>query len=165
MTTRLAGLSLHAPDFVIDEVMISLRAPAPVAGDPRLLQKQTPIRPSLIAHRRHTGNAAPLELLASEVVAELVSSITGLSALTTESLSFADDVVGMLIGFDFPAAEVGTARQFHALRLDDGVLTTLTLTIDALTLNDSGKASWLKILTSTTISSSLEGLHRTGASS
>lgn len=164
MTTRLAGLSLHAPDFVIDEVMISLRAPAPVAGDPRLLQKQTPIRPSLIAHRRHTGTVATLELLAGEVVAELVSSIIGLSALTNESFTYADGAVGIIIGFDFAAAEVGTARQYHALRLDDGVLTTLTLTIDALTLTDSGKASWLKILSSTTIGSSLQGLH-TGASS
>ncbi len=156
MTTRLAGLSLTAPDFVIDEVMISMRAPAPVAGDSRLLNKQTAIRPSLIAHRRTTGAVATLEMLTGEVVAELVSSITGLSALTTETFSYVDGAVGVIVGFDFAAAEVGTARQYHALRLDDGVLTTLTLTIDGLTLTDSGKTAWLKILSSTSITSSLE---------
>lgn len=149
--TRVAGVSIVAPDFTVDEVVCSLRAPAPVVGDPRVLQKQTAIRPSLIVHRRATGAVASLEILTGEVVAELVSSITGLSALTTESMAFVDDCVGTLIGFDFPAAEVGTARQYHALRLDSGVLTTLTLTIDALTLNEAGKAAWLTILASTTL--------------
>lgn len=151
MSISAAGLRLVAPDFVVDEVMISLRAPAPVAADPRVLRKQTAIRPSLIAHRRSVGSVATLELLTGEVVAELVSSIAGLSALTSESFSYDDAAIGTLVGFDFPAAEVGTARQYHALRLDDGVLTTLTLTIDALTLNDAGKAAWLKILSSTRI--------------
>lgn len=152
--TRVAGVSIVAPDFTVDEVVCSLRAPAPVAADPRVLQKQTAIRPSLIVHRRATGVVASLEILAGEVVAELVSSITGLSALTSEAMTFVDGSAGMLIGFDFPAAEVGTARQYHALRLDHGVLTTLTLTIDALTLNDAGKAAWLKILSSTTLDGS-----------
>ena len=111
------------------------------------MQKQTPIRPSFIVHRREVGDTA-LELLAGEVTAELVASIGGLSALTTETLAYADGARGFIVSFDFAAAEVGTARQYHALRKDGGVLTTLTLTIDKLSLNDATKQKWLALLSS-----------------
>ncbi|HMQ73811.1 MAG TPA: ABC transporter permease, partial [Rubrivivax sp.] len=66
-----------------------------------------------------------------EVPAELVSSVAGLSGLTTEAFAFKDGAPGMIVSFDFGAPEVGTARQYHALRNDGRVLTTLTLTVDA----------------------------------
>ncbi len=144
-----AGLKLDTPpDFVVDQAMISFRAPAPTALEPRLLQKQTTIRPSLIVHRRDVGEAATLPILAGEITAELVSSITGLSALTSEAFAYADGAAGILIGFDFGADEVGTARQYHAIRKDGRILTTLTLTIDKLTLNDATKSKWLTLLSS-----------------
>jgi hypothetical protein len=144
-----AGLRLDPPeDFVIDQTMISFRAPAPTAGDPRVLQKQTAIRPSLIVHRRDVGAMAPLEILAGEVTAELVSTVSGLSGLSSEAFTFADGAVGIIISFDFAAPEVGTARQYHALRKDNAVLTTLTLTIDKLTLNEATKSRWLALFAS-----------------
>lgn len=146
---RFAGLAIDTPaDFTVDQAMISFRAPPPTAIEPRLLQKQTPIRPSLIVHRRDVGDAASLPVLAGEITAELVSSISGLSALTTESFAYADGAPGILVGFDFGADEVGTARQYHALRKDERILTTLTLTIDKLTLNEPTKTKWLKLLSS-----------------
>jgi hypothetical protein len=144
-----AGLTLDTPsDFIIDQTMVSFRAPPPTGGDPRVLQRQTAISPSLIVHRRFVGNEAALEILAGEVTAELVTSIDGLSALTTEAFSFADGAPGLLVGFDFGAEEVGTARQYHAMRKDGAVLTTMTLTIDKLTLNDAQKTRWLQVLAS-----------------
>jgi hypothetical protein len=144
-----AGLKLDTPnDFVIDQAMISFRAPAPTTGDPRVLHKQTPIRPSLIVHRRDAGAESDIGILAGEITAELVTSVPGLSALTTESFSFVDGAPGILVGFDFGAPEVGTARQYHALRVDGPILTTLTLTIDKLTLNEPTKAKWLGVLAS-----------------
>lgn len=146
---RHAGLAIDTPpDFVVDQAMISFRAPAPTALEPRLLQKQTAIRPSLIVHRRDVGEAATLPVLAGEITAELVSSITGLSALTSETFAYADGAPGILIGFDFGADEVGTARQYHAIRKDERILTTLTLTIDKLTLNEATKTKWLALLSS-----------------
>jgi hypothetical protein len=136
------------PGFVVDQAMVSFRAPAPTAPEPRVLQKQTAIRPSLIVHRRDVGPDATLGVLAGEITAELVTSITGLSALTTESFAYADGAPGVIVGFDFGAEEVGTARQFHALRVDGRVLTTLTLTVDRLTLNDATKAKWIGVLAS-----------------
>jgi len=147
--TAHAGLTLDTPkDFVVDQTMISYRGPAPTAGDPRVLQKQTTIRPSLIVHRKDVGDLATLEILTGEVTAELVSSVAGLSGLTTEAFTFKDGAAGMIVSFDFGAAEVGTARQYHALRKDGRVLTTLTLTVDKLTLNDEGRARWLALFAS-----------------
>jgi hypothetical protein len=135
------------PEFTVDQTMVSLRAPPPTAGEPRVLQKQTAVRPSFIVHRRDVGDTA-LEVLMGEVTAELVSSIGGLTALTTEGLTFADGAPGLVVSFDFGAPEVGTARQYHALRKDGGVLSTLTLTVDKLSLNDPTKQKWLTMLAS-----------------
>jgi hypothetical protein len=145
-----AGLALDLPpDLVADQAMFSLRAPPPTTGDPRVLHKQTTIRTSLIVHRKEVGDAS-LEVLTGEVTAELVSTVGGLSDLVTEAFLYQDGAPGFLVGFDFAMPEVGTARQFHALRKDAGVLTTLTLTLDKLRLTDEAKAHWLKVLASAT---------------
>lgn len=148
MTMKHGGLRFEAPaEFAIDQTMISLRAPPPTAGDPRVMQKQTSIRPSFIVHRREVGETS-LEVLTGEVTAELVSSIGGLSELASESFTYADGATGFIISFDFAAPEVFSARQYHALRKDGGVLTTMTLTVDKLSLNDATKAKWLALLSS-----------------
>ena len=145
---RHGGLRFDPPaDFTIDQTMVSLRAPPPTSGDPRVMQRQTAIRPSLIVHRRDVGDTA-LEVLAGEVTAELVASIGGLTGLSTESFAFTDGATGLIVGFDFAAAEVMSARQFHALRKDGPLLTTLTLTVDKLSLNEAGRAKWLTMLSS-----------------
>jgi hypothetical protein len=142
------GLKLNPPEgFVVDQTMVSFRAPPPVTGDPRVLQKQTAIRPSLIVHRRDVGDV-DLGILAGEVTAELVQSVSGLSGLTSEGLAFDDGNQGIIISFDFGSAEVGTARQYHALRKDGPILTTMTLTLDKMTLNDATRAKWLALFTS-----------------
>jgi hypothetical protein len=146
---QIAGLTIDVPaDLTPDQAMLSLRAPSPARPDPRVLQKQTSIRTSFIVHRRDVGAAAELGVLAGEVMAEFATSIAGLSALTTESLSFIDGAPGIIVSFDFGAVEVGTARQFHALRKDGSVLSTLTLTVDKLTLNEEKKAHWFSVLSS-----------------
>lgn len=148
----LAGLSLTPPpDFVVDQTMITWRAPAPTQGDPRFLHKQAAIRPNLIIHRREVGANVPLEVLAGEVTAELVSSVPGLGALTSESFTFADGTLGIIIGFDFSAATLGSARQYHVLRKDGGVFTTMTLTLDKLTLNDAARARWMTFFASAAV--------------
>lgn len=144
-----AGLRLDPPpDFVVDQVMFSFKGQPAAAGDPRVLQKQTAIRPSLIVHRRDVGEHAALEVLAGEVTAELVTSVPGLSELASEEMRFADGAAGMMVSFSFALEEVGTARQYHALRKDGGVLTTLTLTVDKLALTDTVKERWLSVLAS-----------------
>lgn len=145
---RFDGLELTPPpDFQVEEASLSLRA-APGATDPRLLQKQIPIRANLIVHRRRVSAASTLSLLVAEVTAELASTVVGIRGLATEDIVFDDGQKGVVVGFEFPMKEVAAVRQFHALRLDDGIFTNLTLTVDGMTLNDAAKKRWWAVLTS-----------------
>ncbi|MBI4816578.1 MAG: hypothetical protein HY791_09980 [Deltaproteobacteria bacterium] len=145
---RFDGLELSAPDdFVVEETTIALRAP-PGPTESRILQKQFPIRPNLIMNRKRVGLGATLALLTAEVTAELASTIIGLRALATDEIRFDDGCEGIIVSFEFPMREVASVRQFHALRLDDGIFTDVTLTVDGMTLNEAAKAKWLTVLSS-----------------
>lgn len=148
---RFQGLEISPPDdFAVEESSLTLRAP-PGETESRLLQKQLPIRANLIVNRRHVGPEAPLAILTAEVTAELASSVEGLKDLKTESFTFVDNVEGMLVSFRFDFREAAAVRQFHALRLDDGVFTNLTLTVDGLKLDDRTKAAHMATLASARI--------------
>ena len=133
------GLTYDAPaGFEPVEVMVTLKGPAvDDLKDPRALQKQYPIRPNLILHRREVRPGATVDMLCGEVCAELVSSISGLSNLLTGPFEFSDKSEGMLVTFDFPAGKAATVRQFQAMRLDGDSFTTATLTVDASTWSDA----------------------------
>lgn len=148
MTETLRGLRFDPPaGFVADEAMLSLRAPPSTLVDPRARQKQFPIRANLLVHRRVVGDQGDLEIYAGEITAELVNSVVGIKELTTERFAFDDGAPGLVVGFDFPAPEAATVRQYQALRLDDGVLTVLTLTVDGARL-DQERDSWMACLRS-----------------
>ena len=53
--------------MMLEQSMFALRAPPSAAVDARLLQKQTPIRTSLIVHRRDVGPMATLEVLGKKM--------------------------------------------------------------------------------------------------
>lgn len=148
--TDIHGLKLDLlPDFSVDEVMVSMRGPSVQdLKDPRMLQKQLPVRPSLIVHRRIVGTAAALDMLVGEICAELIGSIQGMENLRTEPFAFDDGAAGTLIVFDFPVS-MARVRQFQVARLDGGALTTLTLTVDAVTLTDKLRETYFKALAST----------------
>jgi hypothetical protein len=136
------------PDFTVDEVMVTLRGPAmDHLKEPRLLQKQHPVRPNLIIHRRAVGEGALLDLLCGEICAELVNSIDGMQNLASEPFVFADGCAGFLVTFDFPVRQA-TVRQFQTMRLDAAILTTLTMTVEATSFNDQAKAAVFKALAS-----------------
>lgn len=149
--TDIHGLNLDLPaDFTVDEVMVSLRgASVSDLKDPRMLQKQHPVRPSLIVHRRHVGTEAALDLLCAEICAELINSVDGMQDLRTEPFAFDDGAQGSVVIFDFPARHGARVRQFQAARLDGPMFTTLTLTVDAVTLTDKLKETYFKSLAST----------------
>lgn len=150
MSSSVHGLPFAPPEgWAVTEVMVQLKGP-PVdeLKDPRMMQSQYPLRPNLIVHRRQIPTGADLDMVAAEICAELVHSIEGMRDLSTNELAFADGHAGRVVQFDFPAGKAATVRQFQALRLDDDVLTTLTLTVDATTLNDERKDSYFQSLAS-----------------
>ncbi len=136
------------PQFELSEVMVSFRGPD-TAGlkEPRAMQRQFPIRPNLIMHRRPAPDAN-LEMLTAEMCAELLTTIDGIKDLSTEALTFADGAEGSLVSFDFPAGKAMTVRQYQAVRVDEGQLSTLTLTLDSSTLNETSWATYQKTLAS-----------------
>ena len=147
---QLHGLEFQLPEaYQPSETMITLRADAPDPGLP-VMGRQLKVNPNLIIHRRPAPKDRAVEMIAGEMMAEMAASIADMENLTTEAFDFRDNVPGIIIGFDFGAGQHARLRQFHALRVDDGTLTTSTLTVDAQTLNDSNKAEYLAILASPT---------------
>lgn len=150
MADQVHGLPFVPPEgFLVSEVMVSLKAaPRTDLKDPRVLQPQHSIRPNLIVHRREIPAGANVDMVCGEICAELVNSIEGMKNLATERFSFLDGASGRVVSFDFPAGKAATVRQYQALRLDDCVLTTLTLTVDATTLTHDVKERYLTSLAS-----------------
>ncbi len=147
MTQNVPGFRFAPPaGFEAQEWMVTLSGPAVEdLKDPRMLQKQHPVRPNLILHRRTVGASPSLDLLCGEVCAELLSGVEGMQNLNTAPFPFEDGVQGRLVSFDF-GVKLGAVRQFQAMRLDGAVFTTLTLTVDAATLSDRTRDGYLKSL-------------------
>ena len=151
MPQTIHGITFEPPpEFVTEEVMMSMRAPPqPDLKVPLATQRQLAVRPNLIVHRKTVSPDATLELLTGEICAELMTSIGEMQNLTTERFAFDDGTPGIIIAFDFIAPQLATIRQFQAVRLDrGGSLTTLTLTVDLSKLNEAAKLTYLKCLSS-----------------
>lgn len=98
---------------------------------PRRSRRSGPlaIRPNLIVNRRRVNAEAGLAELAGETVAKLFESIPGVSGVDTNEIQFKDGAAGVLLEFSFPASGY-TVVQMHAMRIDDGVLTTMALSTE-----------------------------------
>ncbi len=143
------GIEISVPlGFQVEESSLTLRAPQGVV-EARVLNKQTPIRANLIVNRRLVGPESTIVSLSAEVTAELQAAVNDLEDLSAEPFTFDDGTVGSLVSFRFPFHEAAQIRQFHALRLDAGTFTTLTLTVDGLKLDDQTKSNYLRGLSAT----------------
>lgn len=148
-TNVLDGMSFEPPaGFERVETMLSWRAAVKQElRDPRLVQgilnKQSSIQPNLIAHQRKAKANASLEQIVGEACAEFVRSMVNLQNIKRVDFRFDDQNEGFLVTFDLPATSSQTLRQFHVFRLDGGILTSMTLTTDALTLTEEQTQSYL----------------------
>jgi hypothetical protein len=160
---RIDGITFEPPaGFEPSETLITLTLPAPAAPPapgPRA------VRPNLIVQSRAARPGAEIGLLAGEYMAELGQSVGGMKDLTSVPFEFDDGTTGVLLAYDFPMAPPGAAhaaggappkpaaagggmRQYHALRLDEGRLTTMTLTVGTADLTPALGESYLKALAS-----------------
>jgi hypothetical protein len=151
--TVLNGLRFDPPgDFQPDEAILSLSAPMPALKAPLAVQKQLLVRPNLIVHRRLVSASASVPMLCGEICAELAAAMPTMENLATAEISFKDGARGMLVSFDFAAGAANAkVRQFQALRLDGPLFSTLTLSVDATTLNDELTKHWLSVLASASL--------------
>lgn len=143
------GLTIEPPEgFELEESMLALRKSSDALNEPRARQPQQVVRPNLLIRRRPARTGATLEQLAGEMCGELVKSLPGLDDLETAVFKFTDGHEGLMVAYDFAATEATLLRQYHALRLDEGTLTTLTLTCDARALSEELRDRWFASLAS-----------------
>lgn len=146
------GMHVRPPsEFELVETMLSLRAPVQEElRDPRLVQgilnKSQSVQPNLIVHRRAASKDASVEELAGEAFAELVRSMVKLENVEKSTFVFQDEAEGVLIFFELAPTPSSRLAQFHVFRLDDGMLTTLTMTVDSHCLTEERKNRYLQSL-------------------
>lgn len=150
MLVAIDGLEIQTPEgFEREETMVSFRAPEPPnLRDPRALQRQLITRPNLVVHRKKVAPGSDLADLAAQTSRELTESIAGILGMNMAELTFADGVPGVLLNYDFPATKAFTLRQYHAIRLDGGVATTLTLTTVAAEVSEKQQNAYVETLRS-----------------
>jgi hypothetical protein len=90
---------------------------------------------------------------------ELRRSIPGISGIDCVDARFADGRDGVILGYSFPAPRVGGVIlcQLQAARLDDGVLSTLTLTTTLAQLTESRRDQFIRILASARVGAAAVG--------
>jgi hypothetical protein len=166
---RIDGIIFEPPSgFEPSETLITLTTPAPAptpAAEPAAAEgaprRPRAVRPNLILQSRLARPGAELAILAGEYMAELAQSVGGMKDLTSVPFGFDDGVTGILLAYDFPVPAPGAAhaagakgapasvmRQYHVLRLDDGRLTTVTLTVGTADLTPALGESYLRALAS-----------------
>lgn len=150
MLTNVDGIRFEAPEsFVREETMVSLRVPEEQGmSDPRT---GTPIRPNVVVHRR-PERVADLSRVTARIRAELATAIPGLSPIEAADVTFTDGRPGVLLAYAMPAPKGLEICQLQAMRIDGGVLTTLTISTEKKALTPERKNAYVKSLVSARLS-------------
>jgi hypothetical protein len=144
MNVQLDQLHLSIPNgFELEETKWILRTPAQQdLSDFRMIgrgKRPITVRPNLVIHRRMT-ELSNLDEHFAQVVSELMQSVAGMEELARAELQFDDGHKGKVAILAFSPAPGVRLCQFHAYRLDGGVLTSLTWTIDENDYNEDKQA-------------------------
>jgi hypothetical protein len=150
---RFPPLAFDPPaELAEEEWMSAWRVPyQPALKEPRALQPQLPVRPNLIVHRRRVDPDQEVQDAASVICEQLMKSIEGLSEIAVSELAFQDGVTGLLLEFSFPATSSYKVVQLEALRIDAGVLTTLTYCTEMTRLTPEEHRRFSAFLSSATV--------------
>jgi hypothetical protein len=145
------GIRLNPPaSFRRSEVVACYTGEAE-AHDPRLLQSQKPIRPSLVVQRVRLERAETLEALAGRRLREVVGLAADTKIAEKRELVFADGSTGIIALVDLKPSPAIDLRQYHAFRVDDDVATTVVLTTPRSSLDPQTESQYLETLRSLSI--------------
>ncbi len=155
MEPTLAKLTLEPPaGFLAEETTSSWRVAAP---EGELKEARAPgmtqlvVRPNLIVQRRKVVLPTDIGALVAGVCADLVRHVVGISTIDSDEFTFADGKVGLLIKYTMPAFKEFKLAQMQAARLDDDVLTTVTISTELSRLNAAVVEQYVKSLASASI--------------
>lgn len=135
---QLAGFQFDAPSgFRTEEVTVGLRFGLPGSGP----------APSFIVQSKAARAGAKFEELVSETMVELAHTVSKLRNLTNSEITFADGGKGAVLAYDFPTG-AGEMRQYFVMRLHQGRLANVTLTLPQSALTESNAQSFMKAISS-----------------
>ncbi len=135
---NVAGFSFDPPaGFRTEEMTVGLRMGPP----------GNRVAPSLIVHSKQAREGATLETLAAETLVELVQTVPNMKSPSKTEFTFADGGTGVVLSYNF-TAKTGDLRQYFVLRLHQGKLCSVTLTIPGSALNEGNAKSFMDAIAS-----------------
>lgn len=103
--------------------------------------------PSLIVQSKIARDGATLDALAAETLVELVQTVPEMKNPSKTEFTFADGGTGVVIAYNF-TAKTGELRQYYVLRLHQGRLCSVTLTLPSSALTESNAKSFMAAIAS-----------------
>jgi hypothetical protein len=132
----LHGFRFEAPaGFRTEEVTVGLRFGLPGAGP----------GPSFMLQSKTARPGASFEELVQETMVELAQTIGQLQNLTNSEITFTDGGKGAVLAYDFPT-NAGQLRQYFVMRLANGRLCNVTLTLPQSALNASNASTFMNAI-------------------
>lgn len=101
----------------------------------------------LVVQSKLARAGATLEVLAGEALAELAVSLPSVKNATKSPMTFDDGGVGVVLSFWMPS-KVGELRQYYVMRLDNGRLCTVSLTIPKPALTEGNAQRYMEMISS-----------------
>lgn len=138
MNMNVEGFSFSPPaGFRTEEMTVGMRMGPP----------GNRVSPSLIVQSKAAREGATLEALATETLVELAQTVPNMKAPAKTEFTFADGGTGIVLSYTF-TAKTGELRQYFVLRLHEGKLCSITLTIPSSALNDGNAKSFMDAIAS-----------------
>jgi hypothetical protein len=135
---NLEGFSFDPPaGFRTEEMTVGMRMGPP----------GNRVAPSLIVQSKQAREGATLEALAAETLVELVQTVPGMKSPSKTEFTFADGGTGVVLAYNF-TAKTGDLRQYFVLRLHQGKLCSVTLTLPTSALNEGNAKSFMDAIAS-----------------
>ena len=132
------GFSFEPPaGFRTEEMTVGMRM-GPPGNQPS---------PSLIVQSKPARAGVTIETVAAEVLAELTQTVPNMKSSSKTEFSFSDGGSGVVLAYNF-SAKTGELRQYFALRLHQGRLCSVALTLPASALTEANAKSFMQAIAS-----------------
>lgn len=103
--------------------------------------------PSFIIQSKPAREGATLDTIAAETLVELVQTIPDMKAPSKTEFTFADGGTGVVLAYNF-TSKSGDLRQYFVLRLHQGRLCTVALTLPSSALTESNARTFMAAIAS-----------------
>lgn len=103
--------------------------------------------PSFIIQSKLAREGATLDAIAAETLIELVQTVPDMKTPSKTEFTFADGGTGVVLAYNF-TAKTGDLRQYFVIRLHEGHLCTVALTLPSSALTESNARTFMAAIAS-----------------